>query len=199
MKTLFDIDEDLIASSEYQTIAKRWAAASKRSKYSLLWTSIRHFKWDLLAAVPAKLAWIGLTFAQPFLVERVLDFTNEPENVNSKNIAYGLIGAYAVVYIGLAVTYAFYEHKTDRLIIKLRGALIPLVFNKTLRVNSASVSDGSALTLMSADIDRIGNGTRQFHEIWSAVIEAPIAIWLLERLLGIAVVGPALFVARRSL
>jgi ATP-binding cassette subfamily C (CFTR/MRP) protein 1 len=36
-------------------------------------------------------------------VERVLDFMTEPEHVNSTNYAYGLIGAYAIVYIGIAV------------------------------------------------------------------------------------------------
>jgi hypothetical protein len=49
------------------------------------------------------LAFTGFNFAQPFLVERVLNFMTEPEHVNSDNYARGLVAAYAIVYIGLAV------------------------------------------------------------------------------------------------
>ena len=38
-------------------------------------------------------------------MERVLDFMTEPEHVNSTNNAYGLIGAYAIVYIGIEMQF----------------------------------------------------------------------------------------------
>jgi hypothetical protein len=50
-----------------------------------------------------RLAFTGFCFAQPFLVERVLDFMGEPEHVNSDNYARGLVVAYGIVYVGLAV------------------------------------------------------------------------------------------------
>ncbi|KAG6270985.1 hypothetical protein E4U49_004823 [Claviceps purpurea] len=59
--------------------------------------------WHLLAGVLPRLAYIGFTFAEPFLVKRVLDFTAEPEGPNTRNFGYGLIGAYALVHIGKAV------------------------------------------------------------------------------------------------
>jgi hypothetical protein len=62
-----------------------------------------HYKWAFLEGVLPRFAYTGFCFAQPFLVERVLDFMTEPEHVNSNNYAYGLIGAYAIVYIGIAV------------------------------------------------------------------------------------------------
>lgn len=62
-----------------------------------------HYQWAFLEGVLPRLAFTGFCFAQPFLVERVLNFMNEPEHVNSANYAYGLIGAYAIVYIGIAV------------------------------------------------------------------------------------------------
>jgi hypothetical protein len=62
-----------------------------------------HYKWAFLEGVLPRFAYTGFCFAQPFLVGRVLDFMTEPEHVNSTNYAYGLIGAYAIVYIGIAV------------------------------------------------------------------------------------------------
>lgn len=55
------------------------------------------------AGVYPRLAYIGFTFAQPFLVQRVLDFIDQPVGPNTNNYAYGLVGAYALVYIGIAV------------------------------------------------------------------------------------------------
>jgi hypothetical protein len=56
-----------------------------------------------MEGVLPRIAFTGFSFAQPFLVERVLAFMTEPEHVNSTNYARGLIAAYAIVYIGLAV------------------------------------------------------------------------------------------------
>lgn len=62
-----------------------------------------HFKWPVFAGVIPRLVYTGFTFAQPPLVQRVLEFVTEPEDVNSNNKAHGLIAAYAIVYLGLAV------------------------------------------------------------------------------------------------
>lgn len=69
----------------------------------MLWTFAAHFKWDFLVGVLPRLMFSGFCFAQPFLVERVLNFMTESEHVNSDNYARGLVGAYAIVYFGLAV------------------------------------------------------------------------------------------------
>lgn len=56
-----------------------------------------------MAGILPRLGYTVFTFAQPFLVERVLNFMTEPEHVNSDNYARGLIAAYAIVYVGIAV------------------------------------------------------------------------------------------------
>lgn len=47
---------------------------------------------------------IGFTYCQPLLISRILNFEKEPRDENSNNIGYGLIAAYGLVYIGLAVS-----------------------------------------------------------------------------------------------
>ena len=61
-------------------------------------------KWALLGPVPARVCLIGFNYSQPFLVTRVIDFVDQPVTPNSKNIGYGLIGATALIYTGLAVS-----------------------------------------------------------------------------------------------
>lgn len=63
-----------------------------------------HYKWQILAAMPARLAYAAFTLSQPFLVQRVLDYTAAPPSESDKNTAYGLIAAYALAYIGIAVS-----------------------------------------------------------------------------------------------
>lgn len=76
----------------------------------------------------------------------------------------------------------------------IRGSLVSMVFDKTLRIQGSAVADAEAITLMSADVERIGTGMRELHELYSSVIELGLAIWLLERLLHVAMAASTVFV-----
>ncbi|KAJ5279061.1 hypothetical protein N7478_004433 [Penicillium angulare] len=113
----------------------------------------------------------------------------EPDHVNSKNYARGLIMAYAIVHVGIAITFAVYQHKIFRLTAMVRGSLVSLIFDKTLRLNTSSVSDATAVTLMSTDMERIQNSLLEMHEVYCNFIEIALALWFLARLLGIATIA----------
>ncbi|OAQ96826.1 hypothetical protein LLEC1_02049 [Akanthomyces lecanii] len=185
--TLTPIDNDLLKASEPSSLLDRWnKEADQTKKHALLWTFIVHYKWQILAAMPARLVYAAFTLSQPFLVQRVLDYTATSPTESDKNTAYGLIAAYALAYIGIAIAYAVYELKVYRAITLFRGSLISVIFDKTLRVSSHAASDAEAMTLMSADIDRIGLSMEDVHELYAGPIELGIALWLLYRLLGVA-------------
>ncbi|KAJ5294660.1 hypothetical protein PENANT_c006G09572 [Penicillium antarcticum] len=188
------LDDDLKNASNSQSLFEKWDKADKYQSNALLWTFVFHYKWAFLEGVLPRLAYTGFCFAQPFLVERVLDFMTEPEHVNSSNYAYGLIGAYAIVYIGIAISYAAYEHKTFRVITMIRGSLVTMIFNKTLRMSTSTISDAAAITLMSTDIERIGFGLIDMHETYSNITEVALALWLLARLLNIATIASTVVV-----
>jgi hypothetical protein len=65
-----------------------------------------------------------------------------------------------------------------------------MIYDKTLVANESSLAGSEAVTLMSADIDRIGVSLPLIHEIYASPIEASLAIWLLYRLLGTALSAP---------
>ncbi|KFG85665.1 ABC transporter [Metarhizium anisopliae] len=180
------LDTELLETANPTELVEKWNRVNASKKNALLWTFLLHYKWDLLAGVVPRLACIGFTFAQPFLLERVLDFTAEPVESSRKEFAYGLIGAYAIVYIGKAATFTAYQHKTYRLLTMFRGSLISLIFSKTLRMSATKISDAEAITLMSADIDRIALSLELVHEFYSSFIEIALSMWLLYRLLGVA-------------
>lgn len=66
---------------------------------------MKHYKWEFLGGILPRMAFTGFLFAQPFLVQRVLDFMTEPEHVNSSKYARSLVAAYGIVYVGIAVCF----------------------------------------------------------------------------------------------
>lgn len=76
-----------------------------------------------------------------------------------------------------------------------RGSLITLIYNKTLTEFSSAAPNAEAITLMSADIDRIGGSFHFLHEWYASLIELGLAMWLLYRYLGTAMAAPTAFVA----
>lgn len=65
-----------------------------------------------------------------------------------------------------------------------------MLYRKATDVSVKDVDPAASMTLMSADIERIVQGWQSMHEIWAAAVEVAIAIYLLERQLGVACAVP---------
>ncbi|KAL8856229.1 MAG: hypothetical protein Q9178_007146 [Gyalolechia marmorata] len=190
VEDLLPLDKHLTSNYLYDRVYQPWADRAKGLPRSLLKIFFRRLQWRLLAGVPPRLALIGFNFCQPFLIERAIKFNSMPINQSTTNIGYGLIGAYFLVYCGIAITTGQYQHLTYRAITMARGGLVSLMFDKTPLVKADAADPASSLTLMSADIERITNGWTTMHEVWANPIEVALAIFLLERQLGAACAIP---------
>ncbi|KAM4067622.1 ABC transporter [Hirsutella rhossiliensis] len=115
-------------------------------------------------------------------------------------IGKGLIGAYALVYIGMAVTTGAYWYRHYRVLTMIRGCLVSAIGWQTLRINAHAMSDPKApVTLMSTDVERILFGLRSFHEFWAIVIQVGILTYLLHEELGTSLVVPVFITALSSI
>jgi ATP-binding cassette, subfamily C (CFTR/MRP), member 1 len=66
--------------------------------------TIRAFFFEVLAAVPARLARIGFKFAQPSLIKRIIEVEGSTSSTEfEKQMAGSLVGATALVYTGIAL------------------------------------------------------------------------------------------------
>lgn len=83
-----------------------------------------------------------------------------------------------------------YQHRTYRTITMARAGLVSLLYRKTGTLSIQNVDPAVSQTLMGADMERIVHGWQTMHEIWSNAIEVGVAIYLLERQLGVACVVP---------
>ena len=190
LEDLYPLDKHLTSDYLYHMLSKAWNSLDSKAPKSLFLLTISQIKWHVLSAFPSRLGLVVFTFCQPFLITRAIDLSQEPVTQASSNDGYGLIGAYFIVYLGIAITSGQYQHLTYRAITMARGGLISMMFAKTSSLDSNAVDSAQALTLMSADIERITNGWQTMHEIWASIIEIAIAIYLLERQLGAACAIP---------
>lgn len=80
----------------------------------------------------------------------------------------------------------------------IRAGLISLVYRQTIKLQARDFKDKSSITLISTDVERICYRTRGIHEVWMAPIQVAIAIYLLERQLGVACLIPTVISFRMS-
>ncbi|KID91337.1 ABC transporter, transmembrane domain, type 1 [Metarhizium guizhouense ARSEF 977] len=178
--------------NKLQALWNKWRRWNKKMSHSLLVTYAVHFRWKLAAAVIPRLCLIGFKFAQPFLVQSAVVYLSELNGQHSRNSGYGLIAAYVILYVGIAISGTKAQHKAFRLITMIRGTLISQIFDHTLKLSTSSLNESKAVTLMSSDIERIGTGLRNVHEIWACIIEIALAMWLLQGQLGISIIATGL-------
>lgn len=185
VEDLYTLDKQLASKTLHNSLETMW---NNGNKNSLLLVTFRTFKWQLLSAVLPRACLAALNICQPLLLHRSLSFSVEPETNATTNIGYGLIGAYILVYLGMAVTMGQYQHMTYRAITMVRGAVISMVYRKATTLSVEDADPASSLTLMSADIERIVQGWQTIHDIWGNALEIGLAIFLLEQQLGVAAV-----------
>lgn len=190
MEDLPPLDKHLTCGYLYDRIQTSWAVLPNKAPRSLLFLFFARLKWRLLSVVPPRLGLIAFNFCQPFLIQRAINFSSRSKTEDPNNVGYGLIGAYFLVYTGIAITTGQYQHLTYRAITMARGGLVSMMFAKTSSLKANAADPATSLTLMSADIERITNGWQTMHEIWANLIEIALAIYLLERQLGAACAIP---------
>jgi len=153
-------------------------------EHALSIACIKTLKWPILSSIFPRICLIAFSYSQTFLISRVIGFVGESATVQSKNDGYGLIGAAALIYTGIALSTVHFKHRLYRTITMFRGAAVGLIYNKTMKLQDGVYNESAAVTLMSTDIDRIASSMVSVHEVWAQLIEVIIGIWLLARQLG---------------
>ncbi|KAK0649696.1 putative ABC multidrug transporter [Cercophora newfieldiana] len=167
----------------------------KRSKpRSLLTKTLWVLKGPFLAPIVPRIALGGFTFSQPFLINALLSYLQQSPDTSTRNVGYGLIGASAVIYTGIAISTGLYWRAHQRALCKLRAYLVVAVYQKLTSKRAQDEKNTSAITLMNSDIMGIQGGFRDLHELWASVIETAVASWLLYRQLGPAFLVPIIIV-----
>lgn len=186
---LYPIDDEMKTMTLLQNARHSWNATNKTKSHALVWSILRALWLSIAYCVFPRLCLIGFKYAQPFLISRAVNFANSPNE--AENIGWGLTAAFGLVFMGMAVSNGAYYHMTYRFVTSLRGSLVTLIYAKTVDLSITALDGSAALTLMSTDTETICNAFRDTQELWAVPIEAALALWLLQREIGQAFVGPA--------
>jgi ATP-binding cassette subfamily C (CFTR/MRP) protein 1 len=158
---------------------------------NLLWVCFRAFTVTLLTPVFPRIAMSGVTLALPFLVRDTLAFAEshtEPSTAQPTTYGWGLVGAYAFVYLVLSFSTGQFYWACDRGQIKLRGALLDMIYRKSLRLHlsaARTTGGGAAANLMAVDLERVVRAIIPFHTLWSGLLIVIVAAYLLYIQLGL--------------
>lgn len=164
--------------------------AKSLSKHRISFVLLDALKWPILAPIIPRLLLIGFTFCQPLLLQRTLDYLQDPAQRQHANAGYGLIGAYFLTYFGMAALSAVYWLLTYRSLTMIRGMLVAAIYQKMTTIGLTTVDNAKAMTLMGTDAERVIRGIMDFHELWASVVQVGLSTWFLARQLGVAAVGP---------
>ncbi|RDW57444.1 hypothetical protein BP6252_13782 [Coleophoma cylindrospora] len=193
---LFAADGDLLSKSLEIRFKRHWANRKKYpEKHTLVWVMLRMMLGPLTASVLPRLALTFFRFMQPLLINSITKLVGDADSESATNRGWGLTAAFGLVYVGLAVMGGAYQHKANRIATMVRGALVNAIYAQTLDLSITSLDESAAVTLMSSDVERICNAILSIHNLWASPMEIALAIWLLQRETGIALLGPLFITA----
>ncbi|KAJ6476005.1 P-loop containing nucleoside triphosphate hydrolase protein [Mycena vitilis] len=162
----------------------------------LVRSTFRAFSGYFLSPIVPRLIMLAGTFAQVLLVEQLVSFVADARVPAGRGPA--LVGAYAGVYVSLAISNYVYAEKVNAFIVLYRSALTGALYAKTLRLTSGAareVGQGAATTYMSVDVEKATGGFQTLQELWAAVVTIVVACGMLWAKSGVWVMAaPLVFI-----
>ncbi|CRG88497.1 hypothetical protein PISL3812_05528 [Talaromyces islandicus] len=188
---LLRIDNSLSSEGVEQRVYPHWMNRSPTAKRPLLSAIRKALQPEILTAAILRLFLSIFKLLQPLLIGRVTSWLSQDRS--DVNYGYGLIGATFLVYIGMALINAMAKRQFDRFSTKLRGTFISVIHSKSLVLPAGQLNNGEVLTLISNDVNRVCDSLEQIFELLSTPLEVIVAIYLLEREIGIICIAPVAF------
>lgn len=160
----------------YSQLSDSWPASKRHSKNSLFYACCKSWKWAILVALAPRLCLTGFRYSKPFVMEALISYIQKPNDEKKSS----LIGALLLSYGGASLFQGVSSHLKNRLIIRVRGGLISLMFDKCYRLKVSEAKKQASITMMSADLESVNEGIPAFIEIPFAVIEAGCGTYFLS-------------------
>ncbi|KAJ5806538.1 uncharacterized protein N7503_004140 [Penicillium pulvis] len=187
-----NVNEKILSSEVATRFTDSWMGCSQSGQNALLLAVIKCLRWEMATIAFPRLCVVGFSIAQPFLIGKFVTVLQETTPL-SQDMGYGLIAATAIIFTGVAVSRATYEHLGYRATTILRGGLMTLVFQHMMDLPLGGTDESSAMALMGSDIEMLAE---YFYsvvcETWANVLQLALATWLLQTQVGAVCIGPIL-------
>ncbi|XWW93464.1 hypothetical protein V2A60_001397 [Cordyceps javanica] len=177
-----DLGPEFDSQHLHTKFTQHWGQADKHAKYALAKACFYTLPWQFICVMIPRLCYTGFTFAQPFLIRRAIEIVKE-DDVSAEETS-GLIAATAVIYFGLAISKAYYQHLNYRFATYMRGILVTEMCHKVLTLNEGQLRESAILTLMTADIAGVERVCSDFHNAIASVVELGLGLFVLSQVVG---------------
>lgn len=168
----------------YPDLKQKWQTKEIPSKRNLLTTCFRAWKVLFIAILVPRLCHSVFSFAQPFLLYRLIQVVTEERATTSTQEKVVLALATLITFVGKTVAKTTTSHMKNRLVTHVRGGLITMMLDKGLSLPQQEASKSSVLTLMSTDMEGIAAGLPDLHELFFTPFELGLGIYFLSRFVG---------------
>lgn len=175
-------------------------ALSSKTNSNLLRALYEPIKVDFLHQVVLQLLRSVFSYVGPLCLQCILQHISKLESASvsgSQSTApsplfdfspYTAAGLLLVTPIFISFLHAQFYHKMKRNEMRVRAALVSLLYKKGLRVDQTYLADGvgSVNNLISVDAKQIQEVMGNLHELWGTVLETVICLSLLYVVLGLS-------------
>ncbi|KAF7194977.1 ABC multidrug transporter B [Pseudocercospora fuligena] len=193
IEKLYDVDAALSSRRVEKKFDQHWQRQSSASRWAVVLATFGSVRYTFFGMIIPRLCLSAFKLCQPLLIARITALLRDGLSDDNKNEAKGLIGAAVLIYIGIAITTALYQRELQRMVTMIRGTAVSSVYSKALRLESGKLADGAALTLVTADVMRICFALQQVDHVFAAPVEIGVAMFLLERQIGVVCIAPTAF------
>lgn len=97
-----EVDHDLRGHAANARLRRAWTES--RGSRRLLKALFRAYRWSILSAIVPRIALITFTLCQPFLIATTVNWIGSEVTTETKGYGQSLVGAYVIVYFGMAVS-----------------------------------------------------------------------------------------------
>lgn len=181
---LGSLSPEFASKGLFAQLQGKWQARPNSSKNKLFTTCFGVWKGLFFVILVPRVCNSITAFAQPFILYRVIELVGMDASERSTVENVVLLLATALSLVGQCVTKVTTTHMKNRLLTRIRGALICLLLDKSLRLPQKEAAKSSALTLMSADVDGVTAGLPTIQEFVVTALEVGFGVFFLSRFVG---------------
>ncbi|KAH8715994.1 ABC transporter atnG [Beauveria bassiana] len=185
MNVLPGVGPHLEAELLYQHFQRRWDETNKVSRWALIKACVLTMPWPFLYIILPRLLAVGFNFAQPFLLQDVVNAVAS-DTESPIGLIRGLILATTAIYVGKAVSKSWYIHLKNQIMIGVRGILISAIYHKSLKLPADDLAEAAAVTLMNVDVTGVTHLISLSYESWARLLEMGLGIGILAVFVGAA-------------
>lgn len=162
----------------------------------LIKSLFRQFGWKILILGSMKLLADSLAFLSPIFLNKILLYLESDKFASKQGFTFALALFFGTFFNATIIS--FFNFQMSKLGLKIRTALITIIYHKLFRIRSSHLltkfGTGHLLNLANTDIERVVNFAPSLFQFVSLPLQLVITLYLLYDEVGIVFLSAVFFI-----